>query len=123
MADVHDAVAGSFSGGKIVSAGAGYISGDICLQGNTFGGFGFNGTFEADPSNGSLVSFDIVVHGTNYSGDPSYAGLCFRGSRKLQVNFIDFCFHRSSLMSLGFTCRIKLSPMSRSLSTLLACKT
>ncbi len=96
MADVHDAVAGSFSGGKIVSAGAGYISGDICLQGNTFGGFGFNGTFEADPSNGSLVSFDIVVHGANYTKDPSYAGLCFRDSKDLQVLPL-FCLHSSML--------------------------
>ena len=85
LADQSGALAGSFSGGEIVTPGSGYVSGDICLQGNISGGFGFSGTFDADPNNGSVVSINIAAHGVNYTEDPLYAGLCFRFSRDLQA--------------------------------------
>ena len=78
-------MAGSFSGVEIIDPGQGYISGDICLQGYAGKGAGFNGTFEADPLNGSILSVKILFPGANYSSDPAYAGLCYRGSSLLQV--------------------------------------
>ena len=80
------APAGSFSGGQITNAGSGYVSGGICLLGNSSGGFGFHGTFDVDPYNGSIVSFSIVEHGVNYVHDPAVIGLCFPSSNDLQVS-------------------------------------
>ncbi len=78
-------MAGSFSGARILNAGAGYVAGDICIQGNTHGGSGFNGTYSVDALNGSLSSISIIQHGVNYTKDPSLFGLCFPGSTTLQV--------------------------------------
>ena len=78
-------VAGSFSGARILNPGAGYVDGDICLQGNTHGGSGFNGTFVGDPLNGSVSSISINQHGANYTEDPFLFGLCYPSSKVLQV--------------------------------------
>ena len=85
LADQSGALAGSFSGGEIVTPGSGYVSGDICLQGNISGGFGFSGTFDADPNNGSVVSINIAAHGVNYAEDPTIIQLCYSGSKQKQV--------------------------------------
>ncbi len=61
------------------------MAGDICIQGNTFGGSGFIGTYSVDALNGSLSSISIIEHGMNYTEDPSLFGLCFSGSKELQV--------------------------------------
>jgi hypothetical protein len=78
-------MAGSFSGARILNSGAGYVDGDICLQGNTHGGSGFSGAFLTDPLNGSISSISIIQHGVNYTDDPWAAGICFHGSTELQV--------------------------------------
>ncbi len=68
-----------------MSAGSGYISGDICLQGNSSGGYGFYGTFDVYANNGTLRSLTIVEHGVNYLYDPTDVGLCFHNSHDPQV--------------------------------------
>ena len=84
-------VAGSFSGARILNGGVGYVAGEICIQGDTHGGSGFNGTYGVDALNGSLSSISIIQHGVNYTKDPSLFGLCYPSSNVLQVCYQSHC--------------------------------